>query len=35
MTRKLSANTVNKFKKKLEEERDNLITLLERHQDRA
>ena len=32
MTRKLSANTVNKFKKKLEEERDNLITLLERHQ---
>ena len=33
MTRKLSANTVNKFKKKLEEERDNLITLLERHQE--
>ena len=32
MTRKLSANTVNKFKKKLEEERDNLTTLLERHQ---
>ena len=32
MTRKLSANTVNKFKKKLEEERDDLITLLERHQ---
>ena len=32
MTRKLSANTVNKFKKKLEKERDNLITLLERHQ---
>ncbi len=32
MTRKLSANTVNKFKKKLEKERDSLITLLERHQ---
>ena len=32
MTRKLSANTVNKFKKKLEEERDDLITLLESHQ---
>ena len=32
MTRKLSANTVNKFKKKLEEERDSLTTLLERHQ---
>lgn len=32
MTRKLSANTVNKFKKKLEEERDDLISLLESHQ---
>ena len=32
MTRKLSVNTVNKFKKKLEEERDELITLLESHQ---
>ena len=32
MTRKLSANTVNKFKKKLEKERDDLRTLLERHQ---
>ena len=32
MTRKLSVNTVNKFKKKLEEERDDLITLLESHQ---
>ena len=32
MTRKLSANTVNKFKKKLEQERDDLRTLLERHQ---
>ena len=33
MTRKLSVNTVNKFKKKLEQERDNLTTLLERHQE--
>ena len=33
MTRKLSVNTVNKFKKKLEQERDNLTSLLERHQD--
>ena len=33
MTRKLSANTVNKFKKKLEQERDNLTSLLERHQE--
>ena len=33
MTRKLSANTVNKFKKKLEQERDNLTNLLERHQE--
>jgi len=33
MTRKLSVNTVNKFKKKLEQERDNLISLLERHQE--
>ena len=32
MTRKLSANTVIKFKKKLEGERHDLITLLERHQ---
>ena len=32
MTRKLSVNTVNKFKKKLEQERDNLTSLLERHQ---
>tara|TARA_B110000444_G_scaffold28687_1_gene23717 strand:- start:127 stop:504 length:378 start_codon:yes stop_codon:yes gene_type:complete len=32
MTRKLSANTVNKFKKKLEKERDDLRTLLESHQ---
>ena len=32
MTRKLSVNTVNKFKKKLEEERDDLISLLESHQ---
>ena len=33
MTRKLSVNTVNKFKKKLEQERDNLTRLLERHQE--
>ena len=33
MTRKLSVNTVNKFKKKLEQERDNLTKLLERHQE--
>ena len=33
MTRKLSVNTVNKFKKKLEQERDNLKNLLERHQE--
>ena len=33
MTRKLSVNTVNKFKKKLEQERDNLSNLLERHQE--
>lgn len=33
MTRKLSVNTVNKFKKKLEQERDNLNNLLERHQE--
>ena len=33
MTRKLSLNTVNKFKKKLEQERDNLTNLLERHQE--
>ena len=33
MTRKLSVNTVSKFKKKLEQERDNLTSLLERHQE--
>ena len=33
MTRKLSVNTVNKFKKKLEQERDNPTSLLERHQE--
>ena len=33
MTRKLSVNTVTKFKKKLEQERDNLTSLLERHQE--
>jgi RNA polymerase-binding protein DksA len=33
MTRKLSVNTVKKFKKKLEQERDNLTSLLERHQE--
>ena len=33
MTRKLSVNTVNKYKKKLEQERDNLTSLLERHQE--
>ena len=33
MTRKLSVNTVNKFKKKLEQERDNLKNLLESHQE--
>ena len=33
MTRKLSVNTVNKFKKKLEQERDNLTSLLVRHQE--
>lgn len=33
MTRKLSVNTINKFKKKLEHERDNLTSLLERHQE--
>ena len=33
MTRKLSVNTVNKFKKKLEQERNNLTSLLERHQE--
>ena len=33
MTRKLSVNTVNKFKKKLEQERDNLTSLLDRHQE--
>ena len=33
MTRKLSVNTVNKFKKKLEQERDNLTSILERHQE--
>ena len=33
MTRKLSVNTVNKFKKKLEQERDNLKSLLDRHQE--
>ena len=33
MTRKLSVNTVNKFKKMLEQERDNLTNLLERHQE--
>ncbi len=33
MARKLSQNTVNKFKKKLELERENLSGLLERHQE--
>ncbi|MAW26859.1 MAG: hypothetical protein CL498_02575 [Actinobacteria bacterium] len=33
MTRKLSANTVNKFKKKLEQEQVNLKGILERHQE--
>ena len=33
MTRKLSANTVNKFKKKLEQEQVNLKGVLERHQE--
>lgn len=33
MSRKLSVNTVNKFKKKLEQEKDNLTSLLERHQE--
>ena len=33
MTRKLSANTVNKFKKKLEQEQINLKAILERHQE--
>ena len=33
MTRKLSVNTVNKFKKKLEEEKENLTLLLEKHQE--
>ena len=33
MTRKLSINTVNKFKKKLEEEKENLTLLLEKHQE--
>ena len=33
MTRKLSINTVNKFKKKLEEEKANLTLLLEKHQE--
>jgi RNA polymerase-binding protein DksA len=33
MTRKLSVNTVNKFKKKLEQERVNLKELLDKHQE--
>ena len=33
MTRKLSANTVNKFKKKLEQEQVNLKGILERNQE--
>ena len=33
MTRKLSQNTVNKFKKKLLAEQEHLKSLLERHQE--
>ena len=33
MARKLSPNTVSKFKKKLEAERENLTNLLQRHQE--
>ena len=33
MARKLSQNTVSKFKKKLEAERENLTNLLQRHQE--
>ena len=33
MTRKLSVNTINKFKKKLEQEQVNLKGILKRHQE--
>ena len=32
MARKLSQNTINKFKKRLEAERDQLLSILEQHQ---
>ena len=32
MTRKLSQNTINKFKKRLEAEREQLMSILEQHQ---
>ena len=32
MTRKLSQNTINKFKKRLEAEREQLLSILEQHQ---
>ena len=33
MTRKLSQNTINKFKKRLEAEREQLLSMLEQHQE--
>ena len=33
MARKLSQNTINKFKKRLEDERDQLLSMLEQHQE--
>ena len=33
MARKLSQNTINKFKKKLEAEREQLFSMLEQHQE--
>ena len=32
MARKLSQNTINKFKKRLEAEREQLLSILEQHQ---
>ena len=32
MTRKLSQNTINKFKKRLEAEREQLLSILDQHQ---
>ena len=33
MARKLSQNTINKFKKRLEAEREQLLSMLEQHQE--